>query len=235
MFVLKQLRRKKKVNQTDFAQIIGVSLRTVQLYEQKDANIPIKNLTKIAQYFDLTIAELYSYEVNEEEGIYDTERQIMKKGYAFKQIGPKRYVISVALVSAECHQQYVEGHGNAAFLEELAQTSFVVENEEKGNYLSFEIVGNSMDDGSIEGVPDKAIVLGKRFNIENLNRVFTDKSGIWIIVHKGGVLCKEIVAYDEKTRVITCHSYNTSPEYADFEISSAEVVQLFRVIKKEIN
>ena len=62
---------------------IGVSLRTIQLYERKDANIPIKNLTKIAEYFGLTIAELYMHEVNDMGEAYTKRQPFTKHGSVF--------------------------------------------------------------------------------------------------------------------------------------------------------
>lgn len=236
MFILKQLRRKKRLNQTNLAQAIGVSLRTIQLYEKKDANIPIKNLTKIAQYFDVSIAELYSHEVNEEMGIYSIQEQIPKKGYAIKAIGSDKFLVTVCLVAKENHDEYVLNFDSPTFLNKLPLISFVLEKVEEGNYISFEIVGNSMDNGSIDGIPDGAIILGKQISTVKLKTILeNNQQVIWVIVYKDAILCKEIVGYDEKTKVVTCRSLNTALEYSDFQIDSSDVVQFFKVVKKQIN
>ncbi len=89
MYAIKQLRRKKNLSQSDLAKEIGVSLRTIQLYEKKNANIPIKNLTRIAAYFDLSIAELYLQEVNEKPGKLFEKKTIYKKRVCILPLGSR--------------------------------------------------------------------------------------------------------------------------------------------------
>ena len=236
MFILKQLRRKKNISQTDLANAIGVSLRTIQLYEKKDANIPIKNLTKIAQYFDLSIAELYSYEVNEANSIYGTQKILSKRGNSIKSIGLGKYLVSVPLVSGNWEEEYAAKFDDKAFLEELARIGFVMEQVEDCLYMAFEITNNSMDNGSIEAIPNKAIVLGKLVPKKELYGLRTlNRHPNWIIVYKDSILCKQIKGYDKKDGTLICHSLNNSPEYSDFQISLSDIKQLFAIVKKQVD
>lgn len=235
MFVLKQLRRKKSINQTDLALAIGVSLRTIQLYEKKNANIPIKNLNKIADYFELSIAELYTDEVNEKDGVYHTTKMTSKGDLSrAKLLGPNKDIISAPLVSVMMQSEYIQKHDSLDFLKELAHIHFVIETAEMENYISFEVIGNSMEDGSIHSIPNQAIVLGKEIDIENHSKILILKDKVVVLVYNDSLLCKKIMNYDEKRGIITCHSLNTSPEYADFEVSLVEVNCLFEVIKKQM-
>ena len=86
------------MSQTDLAKIVGVSLRTVQLYEKKDANIPIKNLIKIAEHFDHSIAELYSYEANVQNGIHDSQNALTKAHHPIRPLTKEKFLITVPLV-----------------------------------------------------------------------------------------------------------------------------------------
>jgi len=233
MFVLKQLRRKKKINQTDLARAIGVSLRTIQLYEKKNANIPIKNLTRIADYFDVSIAELYSHEVNEDREIYEVNSGTSDRSFSTKKIDAKKWVVSAPLVTSKKFPDYCDTMENQDFLRNLPILSFVVENVESGAYIAFEIIGNSMENGTTESIPNGSIVLGKEVSIEDLEVHGKFKSVKAIIVYGTNILCKEIIKYDLRQRSITCHSLNTSPEYADFEIPVSQVKQLFEVVKKQ--
>ena len=234
MFILKQLRRKKNVSQTDLAEAIGVSLRTIQLYEKKNANIPIKNLTKIAGYFDLSIAELYMQEVNETAEPYEYQT-ISHWGNKVKRIGGSRYVVTVPLITEEDQQKYRPEHGRS-YNPQLAQISFVVDQLDNGSYTAFEITNDSMDDGSIRGIPNKAIVLGMQVEKEKfLKTLSTLKYPFWILVYEKGIMCKEITAYDEASQNISCHSLNSSPEYSDFQIHLDQVGALFIVIKKQVS
>lgn len=233
MFVLKQLRRKKKINQTDLAQAVGVSLRTIQLYEKKNANIPIKNLTKIADYFGVSIAELYSHEVNEDQGTYHLNQDNSARVFSAKKISAKKWIVNVPLVTSENRIDYCNKIENKQVPENMPNLSFVVENIDATKYLAFEIIGNSMENGTAESIPNEAIILGKEISLEDLEIYDKVKNRIAILIYGENILCKEITNYDSKNKRITCHSLNTSPEYADFEIAVSEIKQLFEVIKKQ--
>lgn len=235
MFVLKQLRRKKKINQTDLARVIGVSLRTIQLYEKKNANIPIKNLTKIADYFDVSIAELYSHEVNEDQDIYELISGTSDGPFSTKKMDANKWIVNVPFVSAEKLPYYCDEIENQDFLKNLPSLGFVVENVESGVYIAFEIIGNSMENDTADCIPNGAIVLGKEVSLEDLEMRSKVKRPKAIIVYGTNILCKEVINYDWKNKRITCHSLNTSPEYADFEIPVSEVKQLFEIVKKQTN
>lgn len=237
MFILKQLRRKKNINQIDLAKAIKVSLRTIQLYEKKDANIPIKNLTKIAKYFKMSIAELYSKEGVNEIDIYYDERDIAyKKGHSITKLDPGKYLIKVPLIDGKQQEKYIREYGNQLFIDALSQMVFVIDQVSVGHYMAFEITNSSMYNGTIESVPDKSIVLGKLVPLNKLSGALLNNSGeIWIIVHRDSIMCKKITAYDKKDKSITCHSLNTSPEYSDFEINIDTIEQLFKVIKKQVD
>ena len=160
MLILKQLRRKKKLSQTDLANAIDVSLRTIQLYEKKDANIPIKNLTKIAEYFDLSIAEMYMQEVNEERGTYLNPLALRKKGNKVYDIDYSKYFITVPLVTQNGFKQYIEAFQKSREnLALLPKMGFMVNYIADKSYVAFEILGDSMNDGSIDSIPNNSIVL----------------------------------------------------------------------------
>jgi len=235
MFVLKQLRRKKKINQTDLAHAVGVSLRTIQLYEKKNANIPIKNLTKIADYFGVSIAELYSHEVNEDQDIYHLNPGTSPHLFSTKKISTKKWIVNVPLISSENRVEYCNKIEDGELPENLPNLSFVVENIEAAKYLAFEIAGNSMQNGTAESIPNEAIVLGREILLEELELHGKITNLIAVLIYKENILCKEITNYDSKNERITCHSLNTSPEYADFEIPVSEIKQFFEVIKKQTN
>ncbi len=236
MFILKQLRRKKSISQTNLAKAIGVSLRTIQLYERKGANIPIKNLTKIAQYFEMSIAELYMHEVNETDGKYDGKPKFSSKGQQLKQVGQSKYLISVPLVSNEQQRAYCENLKNTDYVSGLSHIGFVIEEVEDNHYAAFEITNNSMDNGKIGGIPNKAIVLGKLVPAKKFPSEWSSRpKRPWILVTLEGIMCKSIADYDKENAKLKCHNLNPSPEYTDFELSMETLEQLFLVVKKQLN
>lgn len=236
MFILKQLRRKKRISQTDLAQAIEVSLRTIQLYEKKDANIPIKNLTKIAQYFDLSIAELYSHErVSELGAKYEDLGSREKKEHIISKLAPGKYLISVPLIIGSQYRKYINQHDDKLFIGLLPKIGFVIDQVSTGKYRAFEISNDSMDDGTTEGIPNKSVVLGKLTPVNKLMSIVRDNpKTLWIINHDESVMCKKITAFDKKNKTVRCHSLNNSPEYSDFKININEVKHFYRVIKRQV-
>jgi len=236
MFILKQLRRKKNISQTNLAHAIGVSLRTIQLYEKKDANIPIKNLTKIAQYFDLSIGQLYSQEVNESDIVYNKQNILSEKGHIIRKLAPGKYLLSAPLITIREQGEYIRKYDDQVFINTLVRTSFVIDQVSVARYMTFEISNNSMNNGCLEGMPQKTIVLGKHVRKRELAPRVKDKHyPFWIIVYKDSIMCKEIIKYNKKKGTITCHSLNNSPEYPDFEINLDDVKQFFAIIKKQVD
>jgi transcriptional regulator with XRE-family HTH domain len=54
------LRKQKGVSQSKLAEILGVSLRTVQNYESGKVTVPSEKLNQIAKYFCVTVSELFN-------------------------------------------------------------------------------------------------------------------------------------------------------------------------------
>ena len=234
MLILKQLRRKKSISQSKLADIIGVSLRTIQLYEKENANIPIKNLTKIAEYFNMGIDQLYAQEVNEAHLIYDRDNTDLKKAHTIRKLGPGKYLLSAPLIVGEQQPDYLNNLNDMKFLNKLPRVGFLVDQVSVGNYLAFEILNNSMENGQANGIPQRSIILGKRASEKELSKKFAEDNALWVLICTNTIMCKEITAYDKKNKSITCHSLNNSPEYPDFEVPIIDVLQFYKLIKKQV-
>lgn len=235
MYIIKQLRRKKNISQSDLATEIGVSLRTIQLYERKEANIPIKNLTKIAEYFEKSIAELYLHEVNDLEGSYVQRQPFTKHGSVFYPLEHGKYLIMSPLVLMEQQGKYIENATVTDFGKNAFQAGFILDFLDEEAHTAFEITGDSMNDNSIDAIPNKAIVLGLRLNMDLLAKgddtVF-NKS--YVLVCKDRIICKWVTGFNSEKNTIYCQNLNKSPEYQDFELPLKDILQVFKVIKKQL-
>ena len=86
MFNIKALRLKKGISQTELANKIGVTLRTIQHWEKGSKNITIDKLERINNFFGLKM-NLYTLNnedsniltVEEENTIYFTQKDIIIK------------------------------------------------------------------------------------------------------------------------------------------------------------
>ena len=234
MYIIKQLRRKKNISQSQLGKEIGVSLRTIQLYERKNANIPIKNLTKIANFFDMTIAEMYLQEVNDMGESYTKQQPFTKHGSVFYPLDHGKYLVMAPLVLMEWHKKYIESlekqNGRVPF-----QSAFVIDFLAKEPHRIFEVSGDSMNDSTIHAIPNKAYVLGLGLKKESFTK---DDETLWkksyILVCKGRIVCKQLTGYSKEKGALHCHNLNTSPEFQDFELPLDDVLQIFKIVKKQL-
>lgn len=235
MLILKQLRRKKSVTQSQLAEIIGVSLRTIQIYEKENANIPRKRLDRIADYFELGIDELYAREVNDSDVGYEIEEPNLKKAHTIQKLEPGKYLLSAPLILGKQQLDFIQRIEDMKYLSNLPRIGFMVEQVAVGNYLAFEVTNNAMDNGQANALPQKSIVLGKFVAPKQVVKLIEKEISFWVLVYGNSIMCKEITHYDKTNKTIRCHSLNNSPEYSDFEVPLAEVMAFYRIIKKQVD
>jgi transcriptional regulator with XRE-family HTH domain len=115
-------------------------------------------------------------------------------------------------------------------LEGWSREMYVVDKKVNGKYLSFDVLGDSMDNGTRECLQD-----GDKVLVRELERDFWRDLRLdhryWVIVFGASVLIKEIVSEDRDNGQIVCHSLNPSPEYHDFTLSLDDVRCLYYVVK----
>lgn len=109
----------------------------------------------------------------------------------------------------------------------------VVDSVHHGNYVAFHVDGDSMDDGRRDSFERGDIVVVRELSRDKwLPRLHFNKWPYWVVCFGNNVRLKEIIAQDEETGTITCHSLNPSPEYTDFTLNLDEVHRLFNVVRK---
>ena len=233
MEIIKQLRKKNGISQSDLAMATGVSLRTIQLYEKKDANIPIKNLTKIAEYFNTSIAELYFYEVKEPHQPY-IKHTHLHQGNVLQPLENGKTLLSAPLLLLEAQKTFLENPEDAKLLKGLTYVDFLMDTVGEGLHIAFEILGDSMNDGSAQAISNGNIVLGRKQSTTALAGIEKNLNAPFVVVAKDRILCKSITGVSKEKGTILCHSLNPSPEYRDFEVPISEIVGLYRVVKRQL-
>ncbi len=231
MRTIKQLRRSMGISQTQLAEVVGVSLRTIQNYEKKDANISTKNLSKIATYFDISITELYLQEENE---TYTEKKAFIKHGCTFYPMDNAKHFVRVPLVLIERQKNYIESLAESRLGNSPFKTGFVIDFLDDDPHKAFEVSGDSMNDGSINAIPNKAIVLGIKVKLgafSRENHLILNKT--YVLVCKDRIICKKVADFNASQKTLRCQNLNTSPEYQDFDLSIEDVLEIFRVVKKQ--
>lgn len=140
-------------------------------------------------------------------------------------------VMLVPLVQQYAYAGYLCGYADPEYVVELPKMPFLVDREYKGNYLCFEIRGDSMDDGSKYSYEQGDIVLAREIRQEYWkSKLHLKQWSDYVVVHKTeGILIKQIIEHNVERGLITIHSLN--PLYPDREIFLGDVSMLFNVVK----
>jgi len=141
------------------------------------------------------------------------------------------------LVEESAYAGYLNGYADPEFIEQRPKHSLIVQKYHKGLYRGFEIVGDSMDNGTIESIPDKSKVTG-RFLMHHHweNKLHLHRYKDFIIVHKtDGIIAKRIIKHNVEEGIILIHSLNPDKEsYPDKEIHLNDVKELYNIIDVSI-
>lgn len=112
----------------------------------------------------------------------------------------------------------------------LPTIPFIVDHEAQGNYVAFEVKGDSMNDGTedsyLEG--DRLLCREIQSHLWVTSKLHIRKWD-FVIVHQEGILVKRIIDHNVDSHTITIHSLNDM--YPDRVIDLAEVKQIFNVIE----
>ena len=139
-------------------------------------------------------------------------------------------VLYVPLVNQYAHAGYLNGYQNDTYMTTLPTIPFIADHEAKGNYIAFEVKGDSMNDGT-----EDSYLEGDRLLCREVpQHLWVDsklhiKKWDFVIVHEDGIIVKRIIDHDIPNHTITVHSLNDM--YPDRVIDLAEVKQIFNVIE----
>lgn len=164
------------------------------------------------------------------------EGSMLKSSTAQKEVKAMQpeSVMMVPLVSQYAHAGYMAGFADGVYMESLPKIPWPMDEEHHGEYVCFEVRGDSMDDGMRHSYAQGDIVLCR--NVDRLywqKRLHFKQWNAFVIVHKEGIVLKQIVAHDVEKGVITVHSFN--PYYEDFDIDLRDVYQILNVVKTQRN
>lgn len=144
-------------------------------------------------------------------------------------------IMNVPLVNQYAYAGYLCGYSDPEYIGALPTIPFPVDREYQGQYICFEVKGDSMDDGSKYSFEEGDIVLCRDIAQEYWkSKLHINKWNAFVIVHKtDGVLIKKIIDHDVEKGIITIHSLNAL--YKDRELNLADVKMLFNVVKMQRN
>ncbi|MBB6131797.1 LexA family transcriptional regulator [Mucilaginibacter lappiensis] len=156
-------------------------------------------------------------------------------GSRFEDLGDGTLRMRVPIIPAKAQAGYLRGFQDPEYYDDLKTLSVEVYKEHRGNYLAFEVDGDSMmttDPSLFEymALPGWKAV-GREVQRHHWKfKLHTHKTDTWIIVHNyEGILIKNIVNHDVDAATITIHSLN--PKYQDEVLQLNDIAQIFSVVK----
>jgi transcriptional regulator with XRE-family HTH domain len=218
---VKKLRKKLKLTQKEFGELFGVSLRTVQNWESSK-ELSDKNWLLIkSKYAEYAQSEIN--DVNENNHLLNTEAEAIPTNY-----------LKVSMIPIHAQAGFLSGYGDQAYWDGMPTEIWEVDKQYKGNYVVFEVKGDSMDDNTIHSILEGDRILCREIKKELWQNKLHINKWNFVIVHKDeGIIVKRIIEHNVKTGDITCHSLNEY--YEDFVVNLDDVIALYNVVDLKRN
>ena len=225
--LIKQARKSKGWTMAELAEKIGLTTSAVQKYE-RGGGFTRESANKLSKALGISLNDLYGFE-EEIEPIETNSGTFNGSLYV------KANTMWVPLVNQYAYAGYMGGFSDEEWIGDLPKFPFPVEDRTfKGNYMAFEVKGDSMDDGTTEGYQSGVIVLGRQIEQHHWRNKLHINQWDFIIVHRtDGILIKRIIEHDVQNGILTLHSLNEY--YEDFQVELNDVVQIFNVISMMSN
>ena len=217
------LRKSLRLRQKDFGEKIGI--KQAYLSEIESGKKPL------TEELYNNIIEVFGMDKVSEHFISTNDSNIIANKNTNEAVPlNQNFIINVPLVNQYAQAGYICGFQDAAYIATLPTIPFIIDHEAKGNYVAFEVRGDSMNDGT-----EESYLEGDRLLCREIAPYLWAESKLhirkwdFVIVHEGGILVKRIIDHNVENHTITIHSLNDM--YPDRVIDLAEVKQIFNVIE----
>lgn len=204
----KEIRKSLNMNQSELSKSIGVSIRAIQYWEKGERKIP-----ETTAFFMNSLISKKQKPVTEKFPVIFSELKIM----------------NVPLVNQYAQAGYLNGFADEKYTESLPTIPFTDDIEYQGEYMCFEVKGDSMDNGSYESYLEGDILLCRNICKDFWMSKLHYKKWDFVIIHKErGILVKRMINHDVEKGIITLHPLNNY--YNDLEVNLKDVAKLFTII-----
>lgn len=215
---LKILREKNNLTQEELGRKLGKSMRTVITWEKSD-ELSKSQVNQINAVFN-SKSEITS-QLNESTAKYKTE--------AISVDFTEMNVMMVPLVSKFAYAGYLDNLGDDEYIGDMPTVAFANDVQNKGDYLAFEVKGDSMDNGLSNAILEGDILLARNIRHDFWRSKLHIRKWNFIIVHKErGILIKRITEHNTETNELTLHSLNDY--YEDIKIHLKDVQAIYNVV-----
>lgn len=218
----------------DIAQILGLTRQGLNFHLRKpivDEKFKKQLRDKFPNIFS-SETESGSF-IKDQSNAYNIGQMQQQDGDSpFIDLGNGQYIMIVPLVQDYAYAGYLGGYQDSEYLDELPKHSFVVNKQHRGHYMAFQVIGDSMSNGTDESITEGSTVTGREIQRHLWNsRFHIHRFKDYVIVHKDGILIKRIIKHDVDTGIITCQSLNPDREwYPDFDLNLDDCTQIFNIV-----
>lgn len=223
---LEHLIDKKGITAYELSSSTGISQSTLSRIIHKGSKPNLKNSESLAKYFQITKDWLINGSIEKEDLNQFTIVNESNSEYVKSE---SLSVMHVPLVNQYAYAGYMSGSGDMEYIETLPKIPFVLDKEYKGEYLCFEVKGDSMDDESHQSYLEGDILLCRNIRKEYWKSKLHINKWDFVIVHKEkGIVVKRILKHNVEEGIITLHSFNDY--YCDYDVHLNDVDKIFNIV-----
>lgn len=236
---------------TSAALLLGVSRQTLSTWCGK-AELDEDIINLVASKLGIELSDRNDLKiVTERDVVYETSPRLEAKpqhiasdpdgefNQKFTDLGDGTIAMKVPIVSQRAYAGYLRGYADPEYFDDMPTLVVDVYKEHKGNYIAFEVCGDSMttlDPKEFRmSIFDGTFVVGREVSRHLWSyKLHTHYVDNWVIVHKTeGILIKKIINHDVEGGKITIHSLNPDKKkYPDQILDLDDVQQIFNIVQK---
>ena len=165
---------------------------------------------------------------------HDDDLEIIKRedGTEFRRLSDENYLMITPLITEYAYGGYTEGWSQPEYIHDLPRHAIVVDKLHFGIYRSFQVKGDSMNNGLLGSIADGYIVTGRRVEQKYWkSKLHIHKYKDFVIVGQEGINVKRIIEHKVEEGIIVCASLNEDKkQYPNFEINLSQVKELYNII-----
>lgn len=137
--------------------------------------------------------------------------------------------VEVPLVPYKACASVLSGFGDPLWQEDKQTMQVLVDQRLRGDYVIYEVYGDSMNDGSAQSFLEGDFLLCRLHPKSDWQYGIKKRSATYCVIatQADGIVLKQVTHHDKSEGTITCHSLN--PDYSDYDLKLSEVQALFYV------
>lgn len=216
---------REKLAKDAFGKVFGLNRGAIGSYIDGKAKPKIETLQKISEKYNITLDDLVNG---------DLSKNFKTKNVSVEAQEISVNIMQVPLVPIHAQAGILNGYGDTAYWNGLPTEIWEVDKEYKGDYVVFEVKGDSMDDNSVDAILEGDRILCREIGRQHWANKLHIKKWNFVIVHREeGIIVKRITQHDVDKGIIKCHSLNSY--YEDFEVNLNDVIALYNVVDLKRN